>query len=59
MVDMAEEVFLYLDENEIDVHEKARGFRMGIQQGTVKTPVGGILVANVLDHDANAAPGWY
>jgi S1-C subfamily serine protease len=53
LVDMAEEVFLYLDENEIEVHEKASGFRFGMQQGTVENPVGGIFVANVLDHDAN------
>ena len=37
----------------IEVHEKASGFRFGLQQGTVKNPVGGILVSNVLDHDAN------
>lgn len=54
LVDMAEEVFLYLDEKEIEVHEKASEFRLGMQQGTVEKPVGGILVSNVLDHDANA-----
>ena len=54
LVDMADEVFLYLDENEIEVHEKASQFRFGMQQGTVKNPVGGIFVSNVLDHDANA-----
>jgi S1-C subfamily serine protease len=54
LVDMADEVFFYLEGNEIEVHEKANEFRFGLQQGTVKNPVGGILVSNVLDHDANA-----
>tara|TARA_B110000503_G_scaffold37745_2_gene61730 strand:+ start:28652 stop:30076 length:1425 start_codon:yes stop_codon:yes gene_type:complete len=53
LVDMADEVFLYLDENRIDVHEKANGIRLGMQRGTVENPVGGIFVSNVLDHDAN------
>lgn len=54
LVDMSDEVFLYLDENEIDVPEKANGFRIGLQQGSLEKPVGGIFVSNVLDHDANA-----
>jgi hypothetical protein len=53
LVDMADEVFLYLDENRIDVHEKANGNRLGMQQGTAQNPVGGIFVSNVLDHNAN------
>ncbi len=54
LVDMAEEVFGYLNENEIDIDEKANEFRDGMQQGSSEKPAGGIFVANVLDHDANA-----
>ena len=54
LVDMTDEVFAYIDENEIDVHVQANTFRSGLQQGSADNPFGGIFVSNVLDHDANA-----
>lgn len=53
LVDMAEEVFLYVDENEILLDKEADGFRFNLQQGPADDPVGGVLVSNVLDHDVN------
>jgi S1-C subfamily serine protease len=53
LVDMAEEVFMYLEQNEIEVHEKSVELRYGLQQGSVEDPIGGVYVANVLDHEIN------
>jgi S1-C subfamily serine protease len=54
LVDMSEEVFTYLEQNELEVDQKARGFRDGLQLGSIDKPIGGVFVSNVLDHDANA-----
>ena len=54
LVDMAEEVFMFMEENEINIDEVASGYRNGLQKGVVDQPEGAIWVSNVLDHDANS-----
>ena len=52
-MDMSEEVFLRLEEYEIESDEIADAYRDGLQKGTLDQPKRAIIVSNVLDHDAN------
>jgi hypothetical protein len=54
LVDIAEEVFLFLEEHEIEADEIATTYSYGLQNGAHDQPEGAIWVSNVLDHDANA-----
>jgi S1-C subfamily serine protease len=53
MISLSNELFFRLDEEELTLDSLGTKLRYELQQGKVDSPHQGILVINILDHDAN------